>query len=192
MCGLMSRKKALPVSKKNNRIAEEAPIDALDREKKIMNSIANVSILMMSIMMGAFSELMVNMTGAAASGMAGAVGGEEVEAKVKEEVKQKLPEANEKMKTMVSEIRKDIYTQFEQKRKEIEPFLSDPVFDAGPKIIEKYDFNLPKLTEELDDASLAQYTKLIMSEDPKFGKMFKALTEWMNRLPKEPEKEKIS
>ena len=186
----MSRKKDLLVGKKNNRIAEEAPIDALDREKKIMNSIANVSILMMSIMMGAFSELMVNMTGAVASGMAGAVGGEEVEEKVKEEVKQKLPEANEKMKTMVSDIRKDIYVQFEQKRKEIEPFLSDSVFDVGPKIIDKYDFNLPKLTEELDDISLAQYSKLIMTEDPKFGEMFKALTEWMNTLPQSPKSPK--
>jgi F0F1-type ATP synthase membrane subunit b/b' len=186
----MSRKKSSSVSKKDSPSAVKAPVCSIDRDKKIMNSIANVSILMMSIMMGAFSELMVNMTGAVASGMAGAVGGEEAEAKVKEEVEQKLPEANEKMKTMVSDIRKDIYVQFEQKRKEIEPFLSDSVFDVGPRIIEKYDFSLPKLTEELDDASLAQYSKLIMTEDPKFGEMFKALTEWMNNLPQPPKSPK--
>ena len=186
----MSRKKSSSVSKKDSQSAKNPPVVTLDRERKIMNSIANVSILMMSIMMDAFSGLMVNMTGAVASGMAGAVGGEEAEAKVKEEVEQKLPEANEKMKAMVSDVRKDIYLQFGEKRKEIEPYLSDSVFDVGPKIIEKYDFNLPKLTEELDDASLTQYTKLIMTEDSKFGEMFKALTEWMNTLPQPPKSPK--
>ena len=66
--------------------------------------------------------------------------------------------------------------------------LSDSAFDNGSKIIEKYDFDLPKLTEELDDSTLAQYTQLLVSEDSTFSKMFKELVNWMNTLPKSPEK----
>ena len=45
---------------------------------------------------------------------------------------------------------------------------------------------LTKLTEELDDNTIAQYAYLLVSEDPNFGKMFGELTEWMNTLPKFP------
>ena len=159
-----------------------------DRGKKIMNAIVNTSIILMSTMMDEFTELMMNTTGAMASGMAEALGGKEAGQEVNKEFKQKLPEVDEKMKTMISDVRKDVYAQLGQRRKEIEPLLSDPAFDIGPKIIEKYDFKLPKLTEELNDSTLAQYTQLLVSEDPSFSKMFKDLTSWMNTLPKSPEK----
>ena len=159
-----------------------------NREKKIMNSVANTSIILMSTMMGAFTEVMVNATGAMASGIAGALGGEEAGEKVEKDFKQGKPEVDEKMKTMISDIRKDIYTQLEQKIKKMKPFLSDPAFDVGPKIIEKYEFKLPKLTEELDDIALAQYSKLLVGENPSFTEMFKELTEWLSSLPKNPEK----
>ena len=90
---------------------------------------------------------------------------------------------------IISDIRKDVYIQLEQKSKEIAPLLSDPIFDVGPKTIEKYDFKLPKLTEELNDWTLAQYTQLLVSEDPNFAKMFKKLASWMNNLPKFPSKD---
>jgi len=140
------------------------------------------------IMMGAFAEVMMNTAGAMASGMAEAMSGKEAGEKVNKEFKQKLPEVNEKIKRMISEVRRDIYVQLAQKSKEIEPLLSDPAFDIGPKTIEKHDFKLPKLTEELDDTVLAQYTQLLASEDPSFTKMFKELTSWMNTLPKFPKK----
>jgi len=54
---------------------------------------------------------------------------------------------------------------------------------AGPKIIEKYDFPLPKPTEQLDDTSLAQYIVLLVNEYPQFTTMFQELTQWMNSLP---------
>jgi hypothetical protein len=71
-----------------------------------------------------------------------------------------------------------------QKSQILEQMLSDPTFEVGPKIIEKYDFNLPKLTQELDDEGLSQYSQLLASEDVRFVKMFKELTEWINSLPK--------
>jgi len=157
---------------------------ATNRKKRIMNSVANTSIILMGTLMGGFSEFMVNATGAMASGMVEAFGGEEV----REKVKQEKPEVVEKIRDMMSEMRAGIYEQIEQKRQEIEPFLSDPVFDLGPRKIDEYEFGLPKLTEELDDAALAQYVLLLESEDVKFGELFKVLSEWMNSLPALPGK----
>jgi hypothetical protein len=185
----MARKKESNVSKKTTQGKGVSSKTKPDREKKIMNSIVNMTIILMSTMMGAFTEIMVKTTGTLVSGMAGALGGEETEKEVSEEVKQKLPEVDEKMKIMISDIRKDVYVQLEQKSKKIAPLLSDPIFDVGPKTIEKYDFKLPKLTEELDDDTLAQYTQLLVSENPNFRKMFKKLASWMNNLPKSPSKD---
>ena len=161
-----------------------------DREEKIMNAMVNTSVILMSTMMGAFTQVMTSAAGAMASGMAGAMAGKEAEDKVNEEFKQKLPEVDEKMKTMISDIRKDVYSQMGQKRREVEPLLSDPAFGVGPEIVEKYDFKLPKLTQELDDNALAQYSQLLASEDPRFSKMFAELTEWINSLPKFPDRNK--
>ena len=122
-----------------------------------------------------------------ASGMAEAIGGKEASDKVNQKIKQELPEIDGKMKAMISDIRKDIYAQLSQKRMELEPMLSDPAFAVGPKIIAKYDFNLPKLTQELDDNALSRYSQLLVSEDADFAKMFKELTEWLNSLPKPKE-----
>jgi hypothetical protein len=159
-----------------------------EREKKIMNTIVNTSIILMSTLMGAFTEVMVNITGAMASGMAESISGKEVGDQVHREVKQKLPEVDEKMKKLISDVRKDVYVQLGQKAKEIIPLLSDQTFDVGPRIIEKYDFKLPKLSEELDDSALAQYSQLLASEDSGFATMFKELTSWLNSLPKFPDK----
>jgi hypothetical protein len=156
------------------------------REDKIMNAMVNTSVILMSTMMGAFTKVMVSTTSAIASGMAEAMGGKEAGDKAKKEIKHKLPEVDEKMKEMISGIRKDIYAQMRQKKRELEPLLSDPSFEVGPKIIEKYDFNLPKLTQELDDNTLAQYSQVLVCEDVRFVKMFKELTEWISSLPKPP------
>ncbi len=145
---------------------------------------ANTSVILMSTIMGAFTDVIVNATGAMASGMAEAMGGKEAADNVNREIKQGLPEIDEKMKAMISDLRKDIYSQMKQKKQELMPLLSDPAFEVGPKIIEKYDFKLPKLTEELDDNALTQYSQLLVGEDIRFAKMFKELAEWINSLPK--------
>jgi hypothetical protein len=184
--GLVRKKKVSKMEKQQDK--SEVIEGETCRGRKVMNLIANTSIILMSTLMGGLSEVMVNTMGAAASGMAGAMGGEEAGEKVNREFEQKRPEINEKMTQLISDARKDIYAQMGQKQEEIEPFLSDPVFDVGPKKVDEYDFSLPKLTEEIDDASLAQYTKLLLSEDANFSELFKALGDWMNSLPKLPEK----
>ena len=183
----MARIKPLKTENQTTQAKDAVLQSKTDRLDKIMNSIVNTSIILMSTMMGAFTQVVVNATSVMASGIAGAMGGDEAGEKVNEEIKQKLPEVDEKMKATISDLRKDIYAQMGQKRKEIEPLLSDPIFEVGPKIIEKYDFKLPKLTQELDDNMLAQYSQLLVSEDPRFTKMFKELTKWINSLPKLPE-----
>ena len=155
----------------------------LERETRIINVMVNTTVVMMSSLMGAFSEVMVEATSAMAEGMTEAFAGKEESKKTKKAVDEKLPVVDEKMKQMVSELKKQMYTQLQQKKKEITPLLSDPVFDAGPKIVEEYDFNLPKLTEELDDQTLAQYTQMGATGNPRFLEMFRQLTEWLNTLP---------
>ena len=183
MCIYMSERKNIDEAN-----LPKTSVAAVNREKRIMNAVANTSIILMGTLMGGFSELMVNATGTMASGMAEAFGGEEAGEEVREKVKQEKPGVVEKIRGMMSEMRAGIYEQIEQKRKEIEPFLSDPVFDLGPRKIDEYEFGLPKLTEELDDGALAQYVLLLESEDAKFGELFKALSEWMNSLPALPGK----
>jgi hypothetical protein len=162
--------------------------ESADRDKKILNSVVNTSIILMSTMLGGLSEAMVSAGGVMASGMAGAVGGREAREKVNQEYKQKVPEINEEMGKMISDLRKEVSAQLKQKIKDIGPLLSDPNYDIGPNTIEKYDFNLPKLTEELDDNTLAQYIQLLIKEDPHFTQMFKELVSWMNTLPDSVEK----
>ncbi len=160
-------------------------INTPDREAKIMNCVMNTSVILMSTIMGAFTEVMLTATGDLAAGIADAVDEESGE-KVRKEIKEKLPEANEKMKQMVSDMRKELSAQFEQKREEIKPMLSNPKFDVGPEIVGRYEFGLPKLSEELADETFAKYILLLEKEDSRFVEMFKELTDWMNQLPTSP------
>ncbi len=185
------RMKRGKLPKTENQIAttkKQSSTGSMDCESKIMNTIVNTSILLMTTLMDGLAGAMMNLTGAMASGMAQAVGGEKAGKKVKKEFKEKQPEMNEKIKSMIADVRKDVYTQMGQKRKKIEPLLSDKAFDSGPETVEQYDFKLPKLTEELDDDSLAQYARLLLTQDKDFAEMFEKLTAWMNSLPKFPEK----
>jgi len=177
-------KKKLSNTKNQTPEAKDTALRSKGDPQEIINSMANTSVLLMSTIMGAFEQVMVNATNLIAGGMGEAIGGKEVGDQLNREIKQKLPEVDEKMKTMISDLKKDIYSQMRQKKQEIEPLLSDPLFEAGLKIIEKYDFKLPKLTKNLDDDTLAQYVQLLLSEDEQFAKMFKELVEWINSLPK--------
>jgi hypothetical protein len=180
----MVKKKSSTTKKQSSKKVELAPQKERVLEDKILNAMANTSVILMSTMMGAFTQVVGSTMGAMASGMAEAIGGKEASDKVDKEIKQGLPEIDAKMKAMISDLRKEIYAQMKQKRQELKAMLSDPTFEIGPKIIEKYDFNLPKLTQELDDNTLSRYSQLLISEDVGFGKMFKELTEWINALPK--------
>ena len=124
--------------------------------------------------------------------IAGALGGKEAEEKfsdnVRENLKESIPKVNEKVNETVSNIRKGMYQQLEERRKEIEPLISDPIYDKGLAIADTFDSKLPKLTQELDDDTLAKYLALLSNNDQNFNKMFKNLMDWMNNLPKPKDK----
>ena len=166
---------------KNNDVQKE---NVTVLEDKIIYAMANTSVILMSTMIGAFTQVIGSTMGAMASGMAEAMGGKEASDQVDQEIKKGLPEIDEKMKTGISDLKKEIYAQMLQKRKELDQMLSNPVFEVGPKIIDKYNFNLPKLTQELNDDDLTQYSQMIVNENADFTKMFKELIEWLNSLPK--------
>ena len=164
----MAKKKISNTKNQTSETKDTALQSKEDCEDKIINSMVNTSVLLMSIMLGAFGQVIVKATGTMDGGMVQTLGGKEAGDQVNQEINRKLPEIDGKMKAMISEMRKDIYSQMRQKKQEIEPFLSDPIFGAGPRIIEKYDFNLAKLTKELDDNTLIQYAQLLLSEDKQF------------------------
>lgn len=162
--------------------AGDAPPVA-DRSRRILNAMMNTSIILMTTLMDGFGHMMAEAAGAMASGMAEAVGGEEAGEEVAEEFDEMKADIPQQLNAMINEVRRDVYAQMESKRSEIEPLLSDRAFDAGPELIEVYDFSLPKLTEELDDATIAQYARLLVEEDRYFTELFGELTEWINTLP---------
>ena len=157
-----------------------------DRARHIMNTMANTGIIMMVTLMDGFAQTMIGAAGAMAAGMAEAFGDEGSSDQVAEDIENKTPEAKEQMMGMVSEMRTQLYGQMAEKSEEIGPLLDDRIFDKGPEIVEVYEFGLPKLTEELDDETIAEYARLLVQEDRYFTEMFGELTAWMNSLPELP------
>ncbi len=149
-----------------------------ERTARIINTVLNVSVIMMVSLMDGMTDMMMGMTGA----MAGAFGGEEAE----EEVQEAIPEAKAKVREMISEVRTDYRAKVQARLDEIEELIVDPAFDAGPEIVDIYEFGLPMLTEELNDEEIEQYVRLLVQEDKYFTEMFGELTRWMGTLPELP------
>ena len=107
----MAKKKTSSTKIQTKQTVDNAPLGDRNSEDEILNSIANVTVILMGLMMGAFTQVVVSATGLMASGVAEAMGGKEAGAKVEEGIKQNLPEVDKKMKAMISDIRKDIYNK---------------------------------------------------------------------------------
>lgn len=149
-----------------------------ERTARIVNTVLNVSVIMMVSLMDGMTDMMMGMSGA----MAGAFGGDEAQ----EEVQEAIPEAKAKVRELISEVRTDYRAKVQARISEIEELITDPAFDAGPDIVDIYEFGLPKLTEELDDEGIEQYVRLLVQEDRYFTEMFGELTKWMGTLPELP------
>jgi hypothetical protein len=160
-------------------MTEENLQSLIVRNKKIVNLIANTNIILLSTLED-LADLMMNSMGAVAVGIADAIDGEV--GKDVYEAERERPEVNEKVKAVVSDVRQDVYRQMEEKKVSIEKYLPDPRFDDALKIVDAYEFKLPKLTEELDEVSLTAYLQLLLDENPKFNEMFKKLTTLMNEM----------
>ena len=89
----------------------------LNREKEIMNAVINTSIILMSTLMGGLAEVVAEAAGTMVSEIAEIAGGEKAIEEAEKEFKQELPQVSEKMRSMISQMRKDLYEQMEQKKK---------------------------------------------------------------------------
>lgn len=160
--------------------------DGPDRTRRIMNVMANTGVIMMVTLMDGFAQTMLGAAGAMASGLAEAFGDEDAADQAVEDIERGAPEAKQQMMGMISEMREQLYAQMADKAEQISPLLADRIFDRGPEIVDTYELGLPRLTEELDDATIAEYAKLLVQEDKFFTEMFGKLSTWMNDLPQLP------
>jgi hypothetical protein len=96
------------------------------------------------------------------------------------------PELRAQISQIFSGIREESSSQRPPDPRAFKRYASGPAFDKGLKIVEKYDFGLPKLTESLSDDVLASYVFLLMSGDRELGRMFKEVAEWKAGLPAPP------
>jgi hypothetical protein len=164
------------------------------RDEKLENLIMNHSMIFMGMFEEAFAAIADKMTEVMAKGtaaMAEALGGvssgsgdtgiAEVGNKLKDEI---TPEVRAQIGHVFSGIREEMASQWPTNASVFKQYVASPAFDKGVKIVERYDFGRPKLTEKLSDEVLASYVFLVQSGDPKIDKMFKELAEWQSSLPK--------
>jgi hypothetical protein len=154
------------------------------RETKILNVICNTSLLLMSAVTEAFSEMFTKLSKEMITAITTSLDNSEDATKdihkktgsVQKELPQQIRDQMLAMKT-------DITTQLQEKKETFGTLLTDPRFDDGITIVEHYKFDLPALTQDLDERSLLGYIALLQANDPRFTAMFQELLEWMKNLP---------
>jgi len=144
--------------------------------------IVNTSVILMSIMMGAFSQLMVNTTGCY-----GFRYGRSIRWEKKPAAKSRGGPLNKnclkqkrKWKIWFLVFDKICIARWNKKSRNSRAAFWPKIW-VGPKIIDRYDFKLPKLTQEIGRWNISHdIHSLLISEDSQFAEMFKGLTEWLN------------
>lgn len=131
------------------------------RDDKIRNLLLNQSV----IFMGLFEEALADVGDRLA------------------ETKDVSGSARNLVSELLSEIREEALAQIPSPP-ELERHVADPAFDEGIEIAERYDLNLPRLTESLDDMTLASYIFLLKGGNPDATRMLRELQDWQKRLPK--------
>jgi 16S rRNA G966 N2-methylase RsmD len=158
-----------------------------DREEKIINIMCNTSILLMSLMTEAFSDLFAGMAEGMVQAVSSSLGvSEESTKQGSEKMRNLTAKIPQEVRAQMIAMKTDIRKQFQEKKQAIQNVLIDPVFDKGITIAESSTAQLPKLTEDLDEISLLGYLVLLKREDPSCTKMFQALMDWMKTVPQPP------
>jgi hypothetical protein len=158
-----------------------------DRETKILNVLCNTSILLITLMTEAFSEMFTNISKEMMTSVATGLGAPEEATKNIDALHQQLPDH---LRKELITMKKDLTRQLMEKRAELSPILANPIFDQGVTIVERTSLPLPLLTQDLDEHSLLGYLALLQTDDPQATTMLKELLEWMNTLPQPEKKEK--
>jgi hypothetical protein len=164
------------------------------RDEKLENLIMNHSMIFMGMFEEALSTIAEKMTeampegagalaDALARGASSAPGGASEGEKPKDEV---TPAVRAEIVALFSGIREETSSQWPKDAAAFKRYISNPAFDRGIEIVERYDFGRPKLTERLSDEVLASYVFLLQSGDKDMGRMFKELAEWQAALPRPP------
>jgi hypothetical protein len=154
------------------------------REIKILNVICNISLLLMSAVTEAFSEMFTNLSKEMITALTPCLDNSEDATK---DINQKTDSLQKELPQQIREqllaMKKDVTTQIQEKKEKLGTILTDPRFDAGITIVERYKFGFSPLTQDLDERSLLGYIALLQANDPRFTIMFQELLEWMKNLP---------
>jgi hypothetical protein len=154
-----------------------------ERIKKITNILINYAVVLMCSLTEVFSTAFSGVAKGFANGVANSFGASESSVKQMNQgldnLKTQLPES---MKKELVKMKANITQQINENITIIKPTISDPVFDKAIKIVESYNFGIPKFTEDLDESTLAVYMAMGKVENSKFGEMFSKLTKWQKEV----------
>jgi hypothetical protein len=159
-------------------------------ETKIMNVICNTSILLMSAVTEAFSEMFTTLSKEMITAITTSLGNSEDATKdIHKKTTRLQKEFPQQIREQLLTMKTDITAQLQEKKEQLDLILADPRFDEGITIVERNKFDLPALTQDLDEHSLLGYIALLQENDSRFTTMFQELLEWMKTLP-QPEMKK--
>lgn len=166
----------------NNKAPPE--LSNQSREAKIMNVICNTTILLMSIMTEAFTSMFTKLSKEMITAITTVLDApadtiKEINGKTNI-IKNELPK---QIRQQLLALKKDVTVQMKEKKEKFASLIDDKSFDGGIEIVERYNFNLPKLSCDLDERSLLGYMILLQQNDEQCTKMFQELLEWMKDLP---------
>ena len=154
------------------------------RETKILNVICNTTILLMSIMTealtGIFTKLSKEMIAAINTGLDTPA---DTIKEIRGETNNIQSELPKQIREQLLAMKIDVTTQMKEKKEKFASLIADKRFDEGIAIVERYNFNLPQLSCDLDERSLLGYMTLLQQNNEQFTKMFQELLEWMKDLP---------
>lgn len=156
------------------------------RQTQILNLLSNVSLLLIMLVTEAFSEMVTKLSKELITALSTSIDAAQADHKNLDALQHQFPD---KLRKELLDIKQDLARQFQQKRPELELLLGDKRFDEGIAIVEHSTLTLPKLTKDLDDATLLCYLTLLQANDPEITAMFQQLVEWMNNLPQPQKKD---
>jgi hypothetical protein len=168
--------------KDEKRPRKQVQGDTHDREAKILNIMCNTSILLMAMMTEAFSGVFTEMAAGMAQAVTTGFGASEKNSTDSQNIERVKTELPKQMVEQVVQMKADMSAQLQAKKEEIGKMITDPKFDEGIAIAERYDFGVPKLTQDVDELSLLKYIALLKANDARCTKMFQELMEWMKNI----------
>lgn len=157
-----------------------------DRETKILNLLCNTSLVLMTMLTEAVSQVFTSITKEMVTALSTGMGSSQDVSANLNDLEKNIPE---KLRAELMTMKNDLQKQLNEKKQELSGLLSDRRFDEGIAIAERASVSLPRLTQDLDERALFGYLALLQAEDPAVSAMFKDLFEWMNSLPKFDKKE---